>query len=354
MQKIETITSNKIYREFIIIYVLISFVFSIIYLYYGITFLAFNKIVTFIISNFIYIALHNPKYSKLINIWMQFGVAYNISCDIIVFGWGYGFELYFIGFVVVYYFYIFRNQKLEIMFITIQCLLYLFLYFMTRDKQMIYGDADFKEAIYILNFIIISYSLLYLHKNLNIVQAIKIINLEKNKSNYQKIAKHDFLTGLYNRIPIQEIINQNLTLLKNHKLKSMCIILCDIDNFKTINDTFGHIFGDNILKSVSSSLKNSFSKYGELGRWGGEEFLISIKDIDETYLKEIIDLARIKIENLKPNELNITATFGALYITDIKPDMNLEMLIYNVDQLMYQGKTEGKNRLVFKHYESEQ
>ncbi|WP_181563650.1 GGDEF domain-containing protein [Campylobacter hyointestinalis] len=348
----QRVIESKIYREFIIIYISILFIFSIIYLYYGITFLAFNKITTFVIAIFIYIALHNPKYFQLINIYMQFGVAYNVSCDIITFGWGYGFELYFIGFVLVYYFYIFKNQKPEIMLITIQCLLCLFLYFMTRDKQIIYGDTGFKEAIYILNFIIISCSLLYLHKNLSIVQATKIINLEKNRSNYQKIAEHDFLTGIYNRIPIQDIINQNITLLKNHKIKSMCIILCDLDNFKTINDTFGHIFGDDILKSVSSSLKSSFSKYGELGRWGGEEFLISIKDIDEAYLKEIIDLARIKIENLKPNALNVTATFGALYITDIKPDINLSMLIHDVDQLMYQGKIEGKNRLVFKHYES--
>lgn len=341
---------DNLFYDFLIIYIGLSFVLAIVFAYLGITFLSFNNSITFAISVILYMEFYEPKFMKIVNFWVLISGTYNIICDVIIFGWGYGFELYLIAFISVIHFSVIKNKYFESLFMALLTLVYLFLYFYSKDMDIVYGDILMKHIIYIVNFLNIILAFLFLYKNLNSPIISNAISIERSKKKYKKISEQDFLTGLLTRAPMQTFINDKIQILKDRKLKSICVILSDLDNFKNINDTYGHIFGDKVLTSVANSLKKSFSNYGKLSRWGGEEFLIILENIDISQAKEILEKARSDIENLNIDGISVSSTFGAVYLDRFLEDLNIEKVVDMADKLMYKGKEEGKNRVVFKNY----
>lgn len=351
IQEIKLESAQNVYHKLLVIYLLLLFAYCIVFAYFGMSFLLINGAITFAISIIIYDELYEEKYQSLINIWIQLSGTYNIVCDIIVMGWGYGFELFLVGLIAIYYSSAIKNSYFKIIIVVAQSITYLVLHYLFAHQDINYGNDDLKHISYISGFLAIVFVFFFLHQNLNIVGAVDILNLQRKKKDYQRIAEHDFLTGFYTRAPMRQMLTSRLSMLKNEELKSICIILCDLDNFKNINDTLGHIFGDTILSRVAASLKSSFIKYGKLCRWGGEKFLIILENKNATDIKDIIESARLKVEKLNPEGIKVSVTFGALYLTKIEADFELEPAISIVDELMYYGKSQGKNRLVFKNYE---
>lgn len=348
MQKAKEELANRVYRKVIILYILVTFFYTILYTYIGITILLFNNALSFVALLIIYDDIYSTKYQKAISLIIQLSAIYNITSAVVVFGWGYGFELFLLAFIAIHYLFMAKNQYIKFATIFLQIAFYLTLYIMFKDAPKEYGGELFKNIIYIVNFSALVFGFLFLHNNLNIIGAINILNLEKEKDSYKDIAKYDFLTGLYTRLPMMNIINEILNNLKSNKTNSVCIVLCDLDNFKNINDTYGHAFGDKVLSMASASLKRSFSKYGTISRWGGEEFLAVLENQEIDRTKSIIQKARQNIESSKIDNIRVTATFGAVYLESPKAVLRLDEIIKNVDELLYIGKNSGKNRLVFK------
>ena len=127
------------------------------------------------------------------------------------------------------------------------------------------------------------------------------------------------------------------------------MLLFDIDNFKKINDTMGHAFGDQVLKSLGEQLSMEFRKTDILGRIGGDEFAILLKDIkdDEIILKEgdkILQFFRqFKVGDYV--KYSATASIGAaIYPRDGK---DFQELYKSADNALYEAKKQGKNRLIY-------
>ena len=122
--------------------------------------------------------------------------------------------------------------------------------------------------------------------------------------------------------------------------------MLDIDDFKVLNDTYGHELGDDVLKHLSDSITSSLRKTDVVFRWGGEEFLILLKDVDVSTAYRLLDKLRGKLEsgNLEINDmtLNYTVTIG---VCALDPQ-NVKQSIDTSDRLMYKGKALGKNRVV--------
>ncbi len=152
--------------------------------------------------------------------------------------------------------------------------------------------------------------------------------------------KIDDLTKVYTREVINEYI---MELISNNKPFSLCIL--DIDNFKYINDGYGHSFGDRVLVSVAKNIKKLLGNNGVVGRYGGDEFLIVLDNIiDYDAVWDIWHTLLGSTSNLdddKLNYLNMTVTMGASRFP--KDSQNIEGLFELADKALYRGKMKGRN-----------
>lgn len=179
-----------------------------------------------------------------------------------------------------------------------------------------------------------------------IFAAERIIKLEnKLKNAYNKLYNesiHDVLTGVLNRKALMERIDDY-----NNKNKSLGIIMIDIDNFKVINDTYGHLVGDQILKEFTAIISNTIRKSDFVGRYGGEEFLAVIPDLDVDEVKTIAERIRKNIESetfhIGSLSLKITASLGVYVLTE---KSKIEDAIKLADDALYEAKKSGKNRVI--------
>ncbi|HMA76448.1 MAG TPA: GGDEF domain-containing protein [Candidatus Krumholzibacteriaceae bacterium] len=159
----------------------------------------------------------------------------------------------------------------------------------------------------------------------------------------KKLSFLDNLTQLANRRYIEKEIKIKLEEKKRYNT-DFAILFMDIDHFKKINDTYGHDAGDEVLISSANTFTANSRSFDLYGRWGGEEFIGIIRNVDENQLTNIGNRVRTLIANsyISYNDriLQITISVGA---TLAKEDDTMESLIKRADKLMYKGKTAGRN-----------
>lgn len=149
----------------------------------------------------------------------------------------------------------------------------------------------------------------------------------------------DSLTNIYNRRRIIEVMENDLT-------EDSMIALIDIDNFKQINDKFGHMVGDEILVGVVDTIRTSIRSDDILGRYGGEEFILILKKTNEVEAIKIMERVRKNVEALEWSyeSLHTTISIGMMK----KCNLNVNSLFVEVDKLLYEAKRKGKNCVVYK------
>jgi diguanylate cyclase (GGDEF)-like protein len=160
-------------------------------------------------------------------------------------------------------------------------------------------------------------------------------------------ATRDPLTGLWNRASILDILSQELS--RSHR-QAACfsVVLIDLDNFKQINDVYGHQVGDRVLRQLAIAMRASKREYDSIGRYGGEEFLVVLPDCDVANAVSQAERLRASIEQLSvetsAGPIRTTASFGvAAFNTQTCPD-SIE-LIEAADEALYRAKRLGRNRV---------
>ncbi|MGO1043736.1 diguanylate cyclase [Clostridioides difficile] len=167
--------------------------------------------------------------------------------------------------------------------------------------------------------------------------------LEFSLEKLNRLVVRDYLTGLYNR---RHIINQLMEQIKINRYshETVSLILGDIDDFKVINDTYGHEAGDFVLTVISSIIKKNCRQIDTVSRWGGEEFLIMLTNTSMEGAKILSERIRKEIKefefNYKGNEIKCTITLG---VVEVNPNISLEENISLADKAMYEGKNLGKD-----------
>jgi two-component system cell cycle response regulator len=159
-------------------------------------------------------------------------------------------------------------------------------------------------------------------------------------------ATHDVLTGISNRATVMDALRSELSRQVRER-RSFGAILVDIDHFKDVNDTFGHLCGDEVLRAVTRRMKSCVRPYDTLGRYGGEEFLIIASDVDATgamaLAERIRDVVACKPVVTQAGEVSVTVSRGAaVTISDRGADP--QMLLRLADQALYRAKDNGRNR----------
>ena len=153
----------------------------------------------------------------------------------------------------------------------------------------------------------------------------------------------DNLTGLFNRQYFNEALSKEVNKASRHNTL-FSLIIFDIDKFKDINDTFGHLAGDNVLKEIAVVVGDSLRKYDVLARWGGEEFVILVP---ETGIQSAVDLAERTRKNVAgfdfTIERKVTCSFG---VTEYRMGEDPVELVNRADEALYQAKETGRNKVV--------
>lgn len=169
--------------------------------------------------------------------------------------------------------------------------------------------------------------------------VINTIERIKNEISLKFISLHDSLTGLYNRFYFEEELNR----LSKSRNPFISIILCDIDNLKFINDSFGHSIGDRIIVEVANILKKLFREEDIIARIGGDEFIILLQNIDEDIVKNVIKriYEEINTYSSKVDSLPIDISIGYSVLKEKDKD---PFIIYKeADDMMYSVKISKKD-----------
>jgi diguanylate cyclase (GGDEF)-like protein/PAS domain S-box-containing protein len=168
--------------------------------------------------------------------------------------------------------------------------------------------------------------------------------VEKRAIELEQLAFRDALTGLPNRRFLQLKVEQGLD---EHRrfARLYGLVIFDIDRFKQVNDIYGHDVGDALLKIVSRTLAQGLRPIDIVGRWGGEEFLVLMPDIDAVGLGDLAERCRVLIAqssvSTQASRISVTASIGA---TVLQHSDSAEIAIRRADQLMYQSKRSGGDR----------
>jgi len=185
----------------------------------------------------------------------------------------------------------------------------------------------------------------FLHRVNNLAQHIDHIEYLKN------IVNTDFLTQIYNRKYFFEEGEKYYKLAKKEN-RPFCLGMIDIDNFKSINDNYGHDVGDIVIKTIADILKKNTKGNDIVARFGGEEFVVVLKDISyENAIKVFKNICKnIQTHDIyldKEDSINVTVSIG---ITN-EPDKSLSDMLKTADERLYIAKKTGKNKVVY-HDES--
>ncbi len=180
--------------------------------------------------------------------------------------------------------------------------------------------------------------------------AKEIVLALENVILYEKLkdtASRDSLTQLHNRAYLKKMWPEIAKKVDDEKQK-LVLAIADIDNFKKINDTYGHVYGDDVLKELTVVAKDTFHKYGgNVIRYGGEEFLIIIPNMDEEGACKVLEEFRKNVEtniiNIAEHTIGITISVGFTIYPTL--DSKIDKAIDSADKALYESKRTGKNKV---------
>lgn len=161
----------------------------------------------------------------------------------------------------------------------------------------------------------------------------------------QSAARTDHLTGVASRWEIMSRFDVEKGRAERHATP-LSVIIADIDHFKRVNDTFGHVAGDLVLRCVAELMTSSIRAEDVCGRWGGEEFLLLLPDTDLSAAAQVAEKLRRGVADLsirwEENSITVTMSLG---VALFRPGMSLDECIHPADQALYRAKHGGRNRV---------
>ncbi|MDP4144728.1 MAG: diguanylate cyclase [Bacillota bacterium] len=221
--------------------------------------------------------------------------------------------------------------------------------FETKDIPVIMVTAknsgnDIKDALELGAFD-------YIKKPIDEVEVIaRLKSALRYKSDHDKLkelAMKDGLTGLYNHSLLIELFDKELKKQSDNG-GNIAFVMLDIDYFKTVNDTYGHVSGDRILRELSEILISYTGKSNIIGRYGGEEFGIVLPELDKEAVFDLCEEIRLKVEensfDIGDKIIGITVSMGICYKSGKKLLRSGE-IIEKADEALYRAKENGRNRI---------
>lgn len=169
------------------------------------------------------------------------------------------------------------------------------------------------------------------------------VTLKRQYDLLRAMATRDALTGLHNRHYLSDALKEKISYAMHHRLP-LSLMIIDIDHFKRINDTYGHLVGDHVLTAVAQILLEHVRQEDIAARFGGEEFVIVLDNCSVHDACVKAEIIRQMIENLYPEGIRVSASFGVVQLSDHldKP----AKLLKHADTALYKAKESGRNKVV--------
>lgn len=166
-----------------------------------------------------------------------------------------------------------------------------------------------------------------------------------NSRELMRLSSLDPLTGIYNRMKFDDELNKFINLKKRYDSK-LSLILFDFDDFKKVNDDFGHLIGDRVLIDAVNLVKKSIRETDIFARWGGEEFVILLPNTGNEQAIELAERLNSIISNCSFFKAGqVTCSFG---VASLAPEDDADSLVHRADNLLYKAKEKGKNQIAVK------
>lgn len=200
----------------------------------------------------------------------------------------------------------------------------------TKNKEIIFR-VNIKSFVFNAKHIVISFT--------------DITDLKHYTYELQYKATHDNLTKLFNRQKLNDDLEKEI-IRENRYMHGLSVLMLDIDNFKQVNDTYGHDVGDIVLRDISKVIQSSIRSTDYAARWGGEEFMVLLPETLLSDASKIAEIMRQNIENYVNETLNKPTTVS-IGVAQFKVNVDtFDTFVKNVDLAMYQAKQTGKNKVV--------
>ncbi|SNZ06732.1 PAS domain S-box-containing protein/diguanylate cyclase (GGDEF) domain-containing protein [Persephonella hydrogeniphila] len=190
---------------------------------------------------------------------------------------------------------------------------------------------------------ITSQTISFRDKNCGIGSVVDITDRKKLEEDLRNLATVDQLTGIYNRYAFERFLEREISRAERYGTK-FAILMFDIDNFKQINDIYGHQVGDKVLKEIVQVIKKHIRRSDIFARWGGEEFMVLVPIKNKADAYKIAEKIRKTVENhIFENIKHLTISIG---ISFYKEGDSIKSLIRRADTALYEAKKTGKNKTV--------
>lgn len=313
---------------------------GLLFLYLGNYLMTGLSVIYIFIYLFMFYLIKLDKYFFTIIFLTLDMTIFNSFCCLLL-GWEYGFQLYiFIGIISAFYVKYLTLRKTFIFSYVLSglCLVeFIALKIYSLSNPI---EATFTSDIsYIINIFFTFFTIIFLMLDFS-------KNIKYYESQLLKLSQKDALTGMNNRHNMNVILNTLYqdAITYNHKF---CLGMVDIDDFKRINDSYGHECGDYVLQTIGKMLIDIESSKTKTARWGGEEFLVThiYKDNYDGCF-DLADAFRKKVAQFDfefvGKHFPVTVTIG---LADFNPKMSLHDLIRSADDNLYEGKGSGKNQV---------
>ena len=203
---------------------------------------------------------------------------------------------------------------------------------------------DYKLIVKILLVSLLIFLLIFYH-NRKLTRINK--ELEKLQAKLKEQAHRDPMTNLYNRRYFHDIASQIFTISKREK-KDISVIMIDIDNFKAINDTYGHAIGDIVIKQLAALLVEQTRKSDVVTRFGGEEFVVLLPNTNlqgaqkiASKIRQIVERTEVLYNGISTLSFTISLGVAILY----EEDKSIESVLNRVDKALYRAKESGRNKV---------
>jgi len=185
-----------------------------------------------------------------------------------------------------------------------------------------------------------------------VVVGIRVLLIRQRPVNVQNRpefeANHDVLTGLWNRRPVFECLDRELGRQRRNG-HSIGLIMTDLDHFKSINDTYGHTVGDQVLAEIARRVMSSLRVYDSAGRYGGEEFLIIVPECNAQQTFASAERLRQTVEtsavSSRSGPIKVTVSIGLISTNGSAQGLDANMLLRLADEALYSAKARGRFRV---------
>lgn len=298
-----------------------------------------------------YCQLQNERKSLLFIFNLSYGaILLHAVIAVFLIGTNSGFRLYLIAMMPLGYYaaYNFNSRKQAVnpmLYVMLSVMAFVILQVISSYIAPVYsyGNPMIDRVIFSINYVVaVIFIVGFFSTLLNQIRILEDLREKQNKR-LENLSKTDALTGLSNRWSVQERYSQSEVLMEGYSL-----ILGDIDDFKAVNDTYGHNIGDEVLKGVAGAFKSAVRDGDAVCRWGGEEFLVflpkcSKKDARYTAQRILENVRKMKTKSEEGEFFKVTMTLG---VASYQEAEEFSEVVRIADERLYDGKQNGKNQVV--------